>query len=54
MKYYAVRHGRTNGVFESWSECEAQVKGFKNASFKSFKTRQEALDFVGNSSSGTH
>ncbi len=52
MKYYAVRSGRSTGVFTSWSECEAQVKGFKNASFKSFKSHQEAQDFIGDSSCG--
>jgi hypothetical protein len=27
-KFYAVRHGRSTGVFESWEACERQVKGF--------------------------
>jgi ribonuclease HI len=42
MKYYAVRRGRIPGVYEEWSECEAQVKGFPNALYKSFRTRLEA------------
>ncbi|MBR2215629.1 MAG: ribonuclease HI [Selenomonadaceae bacterium] len=47
QKYYAVRVGRQTGVFSSWSECEAQVKGFPGAQYKSFPTKKEAADFVG-------
>ena len=39
MKYYAVRTGRLPGIYENWPDCEAQVKGFKNAEYKSFTTR---------------
>eukprot|EP00794_Sanderia_malayensis_P004797 gene4797-5424_t len=46
MFFYAVRTGRQTGIFKSWSECEEQVKGFKGARFKKFKTRDEALSFV--------
>ena len=41
-KYYAVFKGRKTGIFTSWQQCEAQIKGFSGASFKSFKTRSEA------------
>jgi len=27
--FYAVRVGRTPGVYYSWSDCEAQTKGMK-------------------------
>ncbi|XP_017078223.1 ribonuclease H1 [Drosophila eugracilis] len=46
MAFYAVSSGRRAGVYNSWSECEEQTKGFKNAKFKKFKTRQEAELFV--------
>ncbi|MBU0971681.1 MAG: ribonuclease HI [Proteobacteria bacterium] len=46
MKYYAVAIGRKTGIFLSWPETEQQVKGFTNASFKSFNTRQEAEAFL--------
>ena len=46
MKYYAVRAGRQTGVFTSWADCEAQVKGFAGAKFKSFGSEAEALAFV--------
>jgi len=34
--------GRKSGVFTTWSQCEAQVKGFPGAVYKSFATRAEA------------
>lgn len=45
-KYYAVREGRKIGVFESWEECEAQVKGYKGADFKSFSAMWLADDYM--------
>ena len=39
--YYVVWQGRTPGVYGSWEECEAQVKGVA-AAFKGFATREEA------------
>lgn len=47
-KYYAVKVGRQTGVFTSWADCEAQVKGFAGAEFKSFATEAEAQAFVNN------
>ncbi|KAI9792965.1 MAG: hypothetical protein M1816_001287 [Peltula sp. TS41687] len=45
-KLYAVRVGHSPGVYFSWSDCLAQVKGFKNATFKSFTTITDAEAFV--------
>ena len=42
MKYYAVKKGRQTGIFNSWSTCQQQVNGFKQAQFKSFKTKRAA------------
>lgn len=42
QKYYVVWKGREPGVFNTWGECEAQVKGFETARFKSFENEQEA------------
>jgi ribonuclease HI len=39
QKYYVVWRGRQTGIFESWEECEAQVKGFPNARYQSFPSR---------------
>ena len=46
-KYYAVKKGRTPGVYQSWAECKAMVDGFPGAVYKSFKTREEAVTFTG-------
>lgn len=46
MKYYAVRTGRLPGIYENWPDCEAQVKGFKNAEYKSFTTRDAAEEYM--------
>ena len=48
MPFYAVANGRTTGVFSTWNECNRSVKGYKNASYKKFDTKQEAEDFVSN------
>lgn len=45
-KVYAVRKGRKTGIFNVWSECEKQVKGFSNADFKSFRSEEEALAYL--------
>ena len=45
-KYYAVRAGRSAGVFLTWAECQKQVTGFPGAVFKSFTTIEEAEAFV--------
>lgn len=47
-KYYSVAVGRKPGIYESWSEAEAQVKGFGGAKFKGFPTRKEARDWLEN------
>ena len=42
FKVYAVRRGRQTGIFTTWAECEAQVKGYNGAVFKGFLTAAEA------------
>lgn len=46
MRYYAVKNGRQTGIVTSWAECEASVKGYSNAIFKSFKSLAEAKQFL--------
>lgn len=41
-KFYAVKNGRKVGIFNTWDECNSQVKGYKGAAYKSFKTLDEA------------
>ncbi|NLY77871.1 MAG: reverse transcriptase-like protein [Tissierellia bacterium] len=45
--YYAVKVGRKVGIYNTWSECEAQVKGYSGAVYKKFTTHKEALKFIG-------
>lgn len=44
VKYYVVWVGVNPGIYNSWSECQEQIKGFPNAKYKSFKSEQEAKD----------
>lgn len=46
MKYYAVRVGLVPGIYNTWVECETQVKYFQGAKFKSFTTMREAVEFM--------
>lgn len=48
MKYYVVKNGLVPGIYNSWPECEKQVKGYNNAVFKSFKSLEEAEVYYSN------
>ena len=50
-KFYAVKEGRSNGVFGSWAECKKQVDGYSGAKYKSFKSMEEALEYIGGTKS---
>jgi ribonuclease HI len=41
-RYYVVWRGRKRGIFNTWAECEQQVKGFVNAEYKGFGSLDEA------------
>ena len=41
-KYYVVWEGVTPGIYESWADCQLQIKGYPAARYKSFKTKEEA------------
>lgn len=41
-KYYVVWRGIQPGIYTTWAECEAQVKGVQAAAYKSFKTLADA------------
>lgn len=43
-KYYTIWRGRKTGVFNSWEECQPLVDGFDGAKYKSFPSREEALE----------
>ena len=46
-KFYAVKKGRTPGIYNSWDDCKKQIDGFSGATYKSFKTAAEAAEFMG-------
>ncbi len=46
MPFYAVANGENIGIFLNWNDCNNSVKGFKNALYKKFDTREEADNFI--------
>ncbi len=51
-KFYAVKKGKSTGVFNSWDECKLAVDGYPNAEYKGFTSLSEAeayLDILQNS-----
>lgn len=46
QNFYAVKSGKTPGVYRTWEECKAQVDGFPNSAYKKFKTEDEAKAFI--------
>lgn len=45
-KFYAIKVGKTTGIFETWDECKNNVDGYSGAVYKSFKTIEEARNFL--------
>ena len=41
-RYYVVWNGVEPGIYSTWQECEAQIKGIKQALYKSFDSLEEA------------
>ncbi|AWU76643.1 uncharacterized protein C5L36_0C05690 [Pichia kudriavzevii] len=50
-KYYAVKNGRTKGIYTDWNSCSNQVKGYSGSQYKSFKTKAEADAYLNSFSS---
>ena len=49
QKYYVVWRGKQPGIYTTWADCEAQVKGAQASLYKAFDTQQEAeAAFAGN------
>ena len=44
--YYAIKVGENPGIYNTWAECEKQVKGYPNAQFKKWKTKEEAEAYI--------
>lgn len=45
-KYYAVRVGKTPGIYLNWDDCKAMVDGYPGAIYKSFASVAEAEAFI--------
>ena len=47
-KYYAVFVGKSKTpiIFNNWEDCKEEVKGVKGAIYKSFKTLEDARNFI--------
>lgn len=44
-KWYAVKVGKIPGIYTSWNLCKLQTSGFSGSVFKSFSTREAALEY---------
>ncbi|MCE2616064.1 ribonuclease H family protein [Phocaeicola oris] len=42
QKYYVVWKGVSSGIYDSWTDCQLQVKGYKGALYQSFNSKEEA------------
>ena len=44
--YYAVKRGRTAGLFPTWEKCKAEVIGFPGALYKKFDNLNDAKKYL--------
>lgn len=44
--FYAVQKGKEPGIYDTWAECEENIKGYKGAVFKKFKVKEDAEEFL--------
>lgn len=44
--YYAVKSGRSTGIFKTWAECNKNIKGYSGAVYKGFVTLEEAEAYL--------
>lgn len=44
--FYAVRNGRSIGIFTDWAEASASVTGYPDARFKKFRVLKDAQEFI--------
>lgn len=53
MKYYAVKEGKTPGVYTTWAACSEQVTGYPGAIFKHFSSLEDADAFLNGTTTKT-
>lgn len=55
QKYYVVWQGHEPGIYNSWTDCQLQIKNYPGAKYKSFSSRAEAeAAFSGNYEDAIH
>ncbi|MDR0395530.1 MAG: ribonuclease H family protein [Tannerella sp.] len=42
QKYYVVWKGVTPGIYECWTDCQLQIKGYDGALYKAFEAKEDA------------
>ncbi|WP_276836579.1 viroplasmin family protein [Megasphaera stantonii] len=52
-KYYAVKTGRSSGIYSTWDECKAQTDGVSGAEYKAFFSLEEAEQYLRETDEGT-
>lgn len=43
-KFYVVWNGVNPGIYENWTDCKLQVEGYEGAKYKSFESREAAVN----------
>ena len=46
QKFYAVKTGRTPGIYFTWADCKAQVDKFPGAKYKGCESVDEAYQYI--------
>jgi viroplasmin and RNaseH domain-containing protein len=41
-KYYVVWQGNQPGIYDSWENCQREIRGYPDAKFKSYNSLDEA------------
>ena len=44
FKYYVVWEGHVPGIYETWEDCQLQINGYKGAKYKSFNSKEQAIE----------
>ena len=47
-KFYAVAIGRNPGIYTNWNDCKLEIYKYKDAKYKKFNTKDEAIEWMKN------
>ena len=45
-KYYVVKKGRNEGIYEKWKDCLKQIEGILDAKFQGFDKLDDAKEYL--------